>query len=660
MDTLVDQPTVGDLEDALKDLPKGLHELDQTYDQAMQRINSQRGKNRELAHKILIWVIYAQRALSTWEIREALAIKPRQSSFNGKYRPELETIGSLCAGLVTIDTNSEIVQLVHYTTKEYFLTKEIFPDAHTIIAEICITCLSFDIFQNMNYLAYPWQASSTRIYKYAANFWDYHVKASSYRQDLVFDFLRDSGKVSSCVNFILSQGCYATYFASMETLGIGLVALVGLHELMDTLIEGGQSPSTEDVASRTPLCFAILGGKYETVKHLVTHYDVHLDSDFQDNFLLAVQRDQLDIVEFMLPLMDPQAGLPLLDAAEKGHLRIVDCLLKDGRVNLNFQDREQRTALHYAIQSRHEPVAMRLLTTRGVDLDLRDRSGVTPFLLAAQHGQLAVVEHLLKRPDIDYNVADRWGQTAFVGAVKGGHVEIVKLLLCQTKVQPDATDSGGRTAISYAAQGGHLEVLQLLQDYNIPADTEDEDGKTPFWYAASEGHLDVIKFLFSQHTVRTETKDRDGRTPFSAAAGYGFIQVLHFLYSNCKADINSKCHKGLTPLFHAILDNPWNLGLESMKYLVNIGADMNTKDKNGRTPLEIVFSDEETELLLRAGAGSYEYAIEKAVRHFGYESEVHKLVKARWASKNENVESVVDSNDPVSSRPSKSPTDTAT
>ena len=34
--------------------------------------------------------------------------------------PEIEDMVSVCAGLVTIDEESNIIRLVHYTTQEYF------------------------------------------------------------------------------------------------------------------------------------------------------------------------------------------------------------------------------------------------------------------------------------------------------------------------------------------------------------------------------------------------------------------------------------------------------------------------------------------------------------------------------------------------------------
>ena len=116
IDSLAQEPTVGHIELALQNLPKG---LDETYKQAMIRIESQGEGFRELAKKVLSWAVCARRILSTAELQHAVAVEPGKSELNRKFIPNIEIIGSICAGLVTIDTQSDVVRLVHYTTQEY-------------------------------------------------------------------------------------------------------------------------------------------------------------------------------------------------------------------------------------------------------------------------------------------------------------------------------------------------------------------------------------------------------------------------------------------------------------------------------------------------------------------------------------------------------------
>ena len=59
-------------------------------------------------------------------------------------------IWSRCAGLVTIDEESDIIHWVHYTTQEYFerTQNQWFPNAEIDITKTCVTYLSFSVFES--------------------------------------------------------------------------------------------------------------------------------------------------------------------------------------------------------------------------------------------------------------------------------------------------------------------------------------------------------------------------------------------------------------------------------------------------------------------------------------------------------------------------------
>jgi len=140
MNTLIDLPTRGDIKQALQGLAKGLDGLDETYKQAMERIESQGMRSRQLAKQIMAWIIHARRPLSTVELRHALAVRPPIKKLNEDYLPAVKVLRSVCAGLVTIDEMSNTIRLVHYTTQEYFERTETnwFPDAEIDVAMTCI------------------------------------------------------------------------------------------------------------------------------------------------------------------------------------------------------------------------------------------------------------------------------------------------------------------------------------------------------------------------------------------------------------------------------------------------------------------------------------------------------------------------------------------
>jgi hypothetical protein len=72
LDQLADQLTLYEVHEQLKRLPV---EINQTYDDIMERIDKQGEKKRVAARTILSWVVFARRALSVKEIKHALAVR---------------------------------------------------------------------------------------------------------------------------------------------------------------------------------------------------------------------------------------------------------------------------------------------------------------------------------------------------------------------------------------------------------------------------------------------------------------------------------------------------------------------------------------------------------------------------------------------------------
>ena len=100
----------------------------------MERVEGQIPHSRELAKQVLLWITCAMRPLTTSELQHALAVELDESELDKDNLPEIEDMVSVCAGLVTVDEESNIIHLVHYTTQEYFerTQKKWFPKCKTI------------------------------------------------------------------------------------------------------------------------------------------------------------------------------------------------------------------------------------------------------------------------------------------------------------------------------------------------------------------------------------------------------------------------------------------------------------------------------------------------------------------------------------------------
>jgi hypothetical protein len=116
----------------------------------MTRIKSQTADSKGLAERVLSWIICAKKPLTKSELRHALAVEADDPQLNEGNLYEVEDMVSACAGLVTVDEESDIIRLVHRTTQEYFERTHgyWFSEAHVDIANTCMTYLLFEVFES--------------------------------------------------------------------------------------------------------------------------------------------------------------------------------------------------------------------------------------------------------------------------------------------------------------------------------------------------------------------------------------------------------------------------------------------------------------------------------------------------------------------------------
>ena len=267
---------------------KKLGALNQAYEHAMERINGQKSGFRLLAKKVLSWIICAKRPLTTLELQHALAVNIGDPELDKENIREIEDMASVCAGLVTVDEESKIIRLVHYTTQEYFerTWESWFPNAHTDITKICVTYLSFNAFGTGFCLTdkeFEARLQSNALYDYAARNWGSHAHGDLGEvEKLIVDFLKSEAKVTaSSQAMIVSLNYYFKGYsqkAPRQMKGVHLAAYFGLRDMMTALLKNRYEPDSKDSDRRTPLSWAAENGHEAVVKLLLATEKVDLDS----------------------------------------------------------------------------------------------------------------------------------------------------------------------------------------------------------------------------------------------------------------------------------------------------------------------------------------------------------------------------------------------
>lgn len=225
---LLAQLSLGTLEDKVtpKEMKRALREFQQlgqdrgedqkyiilraVYENTMERIKQQKPGLRRLAESALSWLCHAKRRLTTVELQYALAVNmelDEQESSNVSQElddeniPDIDLIVSSCYGLVTVDEESNVIRLVHYTTQEYFdrIRNTWFPNAEVEIANVCALCLTFNPFESNTFDVFSWGAEEKLqlkpFYGYACMNWGYHAREADPCSRIVHDFLTNKKKV---------------------------------------------------------------------------------------------------------------------------------------------------------------------------------------------------------------------------------------------------------------------------------------------------------------------------------------------------------------------------------------------------------------------------------------------------------------------------------
>ena len=229
----------------------------------MDRIEGQLADQKELAKQALSWITCAKRQLTSSELQHALAVEVGESILDKDNLTQIEDILSVCAGLVTVDNESDNIRLVHYTTQEYFerTQKHWFPDAETEITTSCITYLSFSIFESgfcESNEAFEERLRLNPLYDYAAHNWGNHAREASILCRGMIEFLEDVAKVNASSQALMAvkRSWESEYSQDVpkQMVGLHLAAYFGVQEAVHILLQHWQSVDVSDSSGRTPLC----------------------------------------------------------------------------------------------------------------------------------------------------------------------------------------------------------------------------------------------------------------------------------------------------------------------------------------------------------------------------------------------------------------------
>ena len=284
-------------------------------------------------------------------------------------------------------------------------------------------------------------------------------------------------------------------------------------------------------------------------------------------------------------------------------------VLLDAGAELETRNSNGLTPLHSAI-SNSNPAAVAALLQAGADINADAGSFYgTPLTHAALQirrytsprnaATIAIIDQLLEA-GADVNAVDERGDTPFLKVLRSGgtgtmadSTAALALKLLEAGTDPDAPGARLTTPLHAAAGSGAPLLVDALLDAGADPDARNEDGNSPLHRAARTGSPEMVAQLVDAG-ADVNGRNTDGQSP------------LHLAVLGGERLFNAAMEAQLLEYFELTLPQeetpPWQLRAAA---LLELGADPNSQDAEGNTPLHLATGALDTvlaSLLVDAGA----------------------------------------------------------
>ena len=381
-----------------------------------------------------------------------------------------------------------------------------------------------------------------------------------------------------------------------------LAILNGNQALIRALLGAGANPNVAGEGGETPLMTAARTGNTETLRALIDRgADVNArdKQTAQTALMWAVRGNHAAAVELLLAhgadvnaqtLVGPTPPRRVPNAGGGSHGLGINRGGTPPRGSLD-PTLGGLSALHYAVRDGYFEIA-RMLVADHADVNQFEANGISPLFSAISNDHVEIAQYLLDH-GADPNPFDIWGRTALFEAVAVRNLEV-------NKTEDNGVDRPAmlgliRALLDHGANPNPrtLEQLPMRRWIMFVNDISwvDFSGQTPFLRAALSGDITVMRLLL-EHGANPNLGTYEGTTALMAAAGVNWAETQTYTESKehlldavklcleLGADINAANSMGLTAALGAI-----NRGSNDiLTYLVEHGARLDIKDKEGRTP----------------------------------------------------------------------------
>lgn len=209
-------------------------------------------------------------------------------------------------------------------------------------------------------------------------------------------------------------------------------------------------------------------------------------------------------------------------------------------------------------------------------------SGDTLLMLAIENNLIEIVMLLINR-DADVTCQNQYGRAALHLAVVLQNMEIIQLLI-DKGADLNAEDESGDTPLHYAVtRDSNVEIVRLLVANNAEINGRGFGGSRPLFLATLYNAVEVTKLLLQNGADMYVHSTNEEGSLLYIAARRGLIDIVRMLLEQIKQ--NESVSGMYDPNVNEVLHYAVEGNIETVQYLIDIGIGVNTKDRNGNTPL---------------------------------------------------------------------------
>ncbi|MBE6417359.1 MAG: hypothetical protein E7033_02710 [Akkermansiaceae bacterium] len=423
---------------------------------------------------------------------------------------------------------------------------------------------------------------------------------------------------TACVETLLQAGAAVNAANNNSETALHIANAYGYQECLTALLQGGADPNQRDGADFTPLHTATSKGNFDCARILLRHgaelNTIQLDG--HTPLQRATLHNDRTIVNFLLEegadisIQDEQQRTAIDIARNEHHTEVLRILARHAlktRQHANYNDIE---AFCQAIKN-DDSETVRLFIDAGLPLNESEDNAVRAFYTAAHNGRPAQLQILLDAgvsPQVtQFNTLSLYHEAI-------SNADSIRVLL---RVLPDfgSLNNAGQTAKELAQIRQYQESVSVFES----AEWLQNAGHQPAHYdedllvAARKSDHRTLQHLLNVG-ARTEYRNDEGQTAVHLAAQARQVTCLKRLLE-AHANPNTTDHQNMTPLMLATINNkasfvrtllaagadlsvyylddtPVTMAakkghIECLQFILDAGADVNSRDKHDKTLLHI-------------------------------------------------------------------------